>query len=253
MEIDTQKIRQQCEGKSKYRLLSNGSIEIDGTIRAHTADSSMGKRITKFWTQWGALLKKSAEKHDIPLPWLVGIVAVESGGNPNACSPCIKFTESGKQICSFAPNCGGECCAYGLMQVINQTARGYCNRSGPSLLGDAAGGIDCGAAVYKAMIKKSKGDPLVAAKRYNGCGGCRGDKSPCNMQGIFGIGGQNNYVENFALSVNAFVQMYPDEVGTGKELPLVFIFAAIGAIGYWYADKEYDLTDKMVNKLAEIF
>jgi hypothetical protein len=101
------------------------------------------------------------------------------------------------------------------------------------------------------MIEKSLGDPIVAAKRYNGCSGCRADRSPCNNQGIFGVGGQFNYAEKFAKSVNTFLVMFPDAAGVHPGSRLALTFFLLGAVGYWYLDKKYKTTDALVGKLAE--
>lgn len=207
---------QQCPGFATYRWHDNGGIEIKGSGFDRYPDSHRrAKNIKKFWSKYNTSLVKYAKKFKLPVSWVVAIVAIESGGDEWACSPCVKIYK-GKQWCSFAPNCGGgvasdgktySCCAYGLMQAINSEAvkRGY--KSGADLLGNPDASIGVGVDVYREKLGYAKGDPVVACRMYNGCGSCKNGRAPCPGEGIFGIGGQGNYAEAFALSVNTFLAM----------------------------------------------
>jgi hypothetical protein len=182
-----------CPEGASYRILPDGVIEVDGqVIEATDKDKAL---ISKIKASIGTQIDLAAATHDVPASWVAGIVVIESGGNPSACSPCDK------KVCSMAPNCGGPCCAYGIMQCIDSTAKSFCKRSGPSLTGDLEGGLDCGTLVFRSLLDKNGFDPIVAAKKYNG------GEIVCGKGGIFGIGGQGNYVERFVRAANTYAYL----------------------------------------------
>ena len=206
---------QQCPGYASYRWYDNGAIEVQGAgFPSYDPDSPMGKRILGFWNQYQPILTKYANQFGLPLAWVVGIIAIESGGDEWACSPCQKYDSKGNVLCSFAPNCGGgvakdgktySCCAYGLMQVIDYNARTHGMQHGAQLLGNPDDSIRIGTTIFVDALKGgAQGDPLVAARMYNGCATCGGGRAPCGGGGMFGIGGQGNYAEKFAKASNTF-------------------------------------------------
>jgi hypothetical protein len=207
--------KQQCSGYASYRWYSNGSIEVAGVgYPSYDRDSAMGRQIVKFWDQYQPIMTRYAEKFDLPLAWVVAIIAIESGGNEWACAPCQKYDSEGNVWCSVAPGCGGgvasdgktySCCAYGLMQVIDYNARKYGMDHGAQLLGNPDDSIRIGCTIFaNALRGGAQGDPLVAARMYNGCKSCGGGKAPCGGGGMFGIGGQGNYAEKFVKAANTF-------------------------------------------------
>ena len=217
--------KQQCN-KSPYRWHEDGSIESQekGFVRY---DKDFNKNLIKtFYTKHGSTVNRYATQHNIPVPWVVAIVILESGGKEYACAPCLKTLDDGSQFCSFAPNCGGgvaadgknySCCAYGLMQVTNSNAVAHGMKHGAELLGNADDAIRIGIKIYKNCLNRHKGDPLIAVRQYNGCATstCKdGEIKKCsnaNSKCLFGIGGQSqggvSYAEIFAKYVNTFIDM----------------------------------------------
>ena len=204
--------KQQCPGFATYRWHEDGAIEVQGEGFPKYAENSANEHvIANYWRKYGDLFVKHAQVLGLPVSWVVGIVAVESGGDEWACSPCKK------PLCSFAPNCGGGvakdgkhyvCCAYGLMQVTEANAKTYGMDNGAQLLGNPDDAIRIGCDIFAGHVRKHKGDPLVAVKQYNGCRTCKaGRVTVCDPNCMFGIGGQGNYAEKFARSVNTFLSL----------------------------------------------
>lgn len=218
--------KQQCEGYATYRWDDRGGIEVYGQgFPAYGPDSSEAKRIRTFWDKYGSIMSATARSQDVPLAWVVAIIAIESGGNEWACSPCIK-EKDGVQICSFAPNCGGgvasngqsySCCAYGLMQIIDSNARMNGLKNGAELMGNPEDSIRIGTKIFRdALAGGAAGDPIVAARMYNGCKSCGNGRAPCGGGGLFGIGGQFDYTTKFAKSANTFLAMGLGPVASEK-------------------------------------
>jgi len=266
--------KQQCDGFATYRWYPDtGAIEVkDVGFPSYGESHSRTRNVLKFYEKYGALLQKHADALGLPIAWVVAIVSIESGGNEWACSPCISHDSKGKQICSLAPDrCGGGvakdgkhyvCCAYGLMQVINRNAVSYGKKHGAELLGDPDESIRIGVSIYRSNIKSSEGDPLVAVRRYNGCGVkiCVGGRvTQCSPACMFGIGGQGqggvSYAEIFSHVTNTFIALH-DKLPVPKQPPgeiePVLYEAGIGSPGilglslaiglglgaYWYASRK---------------
>ena len=245
---------QHCEGYSSYSLHEDGSIDIDGELIAWTAGSGSSNRLAANWERYGATFLDAAKLTGLPVAWLVGLMTIESGGDPNACSPCVKEL-NGKQFCSFAPTCGGDCCAYGLMQFTDSTARQVSGGqvTGPMLLGKPDLAIALAAKFFAKLVEQSEGDPVVAAKRYNGCGGCKGGRAPCSGEGMLGIGGQNDYAVAFIRAANTFLALnlgppppvtVSSIVGDSYGVRAVGVFA-MGALAVLMLDKAFDFTGKL--------
>lgn len=235
---------QLCDGFASHRLFEDGRIEVNGAFPTWQETARLNK-VVSIWERFGEMIEAAQAESGVPAAWLVGIMFIESGGDINACSPCIQHDNAGNQICAFAPNCGGNCCAYGLMQFIDTTARAY-GATGPSLLGNPQLSILIAGRYFKELLRRSGGDPILAAKRYNGGGW----SDPCSSQaGTFGIGGQGDYPMNFARSVNTFIQLNLPSKSRAevklRELP--FVFAAFTVLGY-VVSRKYDIM-KYVGKL----
>jgi hypothetical protein len=110
---------QGCPGFASYRDLSNGQVEVSGSIPVFT-DPRRVVPLVEAWEKFGSALERAASRSGVPVAWLVGIMMAESKGNPRACSPCSICNPS---IC--ASGAGMQCCAFGLMQFISQTANVY--------------------------------------------------------------------------------------------------------------------------------
>lgn len=209
--------KQQCEGFASYRWDDTGAIEVQGVgFPKYPNESRQASQIRTFWEKYGNIMSRYADNMNLPLSWVVGIIAIESGGNEWACSPCEQYIND-VQVCSLAPACGGgvardgktySCCAYGLMQVIDSNARRHGMKHGAELLGNPEDSIRIGVTVFRdALDGGAKGDPIVAARMYNGCKSCGGGRAPCGGGGMFGIGGQFDYASKFAKSVNTFLAL----------------------------------------------
>lgn len=242
---------QHCPGFATYRWREDGALEVKGEgFPVYEPTSWEAQNIAKFWAKYGELFEKYASEYELPVSWVVGIVFVESGGDEWGCSPCDP------KICSLAPDrCGGGvakdgkqyvCCAYGLMQVIDANARHYGGfEHGAELLGNPDGAIGVGVKIYREGLNASEGDPLVAVRRYNGCGKsvCSGGKIlKCNPSCMFGVGGQSNYAEKFARAVNTFLAMElplePVDIGQEDRASSGGLVAALGlgavaAAAFW--------------------
>jgi Transglycosylase SLT domain len=236
----------QCDGYHAYRWLSDGAIEVHGLgFPSYAPGSAPANQIVEFWDKYGSIMTKYARQMNLPVSWVVGITYIESGGNEWACAPCKSHTSSGAQWCSLAPDrCGGgvasdgkrySCCAYGLMQVIDYNARRYGMDHGAQLLGNPDDSIRVGTSIFRdALAAGAQGDPIVASRMYNGCRGCGGGRAPCGGGGLFGVGGQGNYSEKFAKSVNTFLALDlapKQEKQAGLRLSTVGGIALLGVAG----------------------
>lgn len=108
-----------CPGFATYGLLSNGQVEVSGSIPTFSESQRIDPLLTA-WERFGPDIVTASGKHGIPVPWLVGIMMAESKGNPRACSPCSICRA---ELC--ATGSGMRCCAFGLMQFIEPTARHF--------------------------------------------------------------------------------------------------------------------------------
>jgi len=242
--------KQLCQGFASHRWYEDGAIEVDqlpgslwGGFPQWEPGTPWATKITSFWEDYGAEMTRSAQASGIPVSWVVAIIAIESGGDPWACSPCVREL-NGELFCSLAPGrCGGgvasdgktySCCAYGLMQIIDSNARAAGLSSGAELLGNPGDSIRIGTEIFRAALAGgAAGDPIVAARMYNGCRDCGGGRAPCTGTGIFGIGGQGDYATKFAFAANTFLalELPPAEPAQSKLWPALKASAlfALGA------------------------
>ncbi|MEL6477798.1 MAG: lytic transglycosylase domain-containing protein [Pseudomonadota bacterium] len=101
-----------------------------------------GPRVRRIIGKWGPILGREAAARNLPLPLLVAVVAVESGGNPRAISPAG---------------------AGGLMQLMPQTAR----RFGVSNALAPAQNVRGGARYLRWLLDRYRGDAVLALAGYN--------------------------------------------------------------------------------------
>jgi len=231
---------QQCPGYATYRWHEDGSIEVDGEgFWTYDLGGKQAENIRTFWNKYGKMFLATAGELGLPVAWVVGIVFVESRGDEWGCSPCEP-----KTCPALYPNCGGGvakdgkhyvCCAYGLMQVIEVNAKHYGFKSGADLLGNPTDSIRVGCKIYKSNLNASKGDPLVAVRRYNGCSKttCVGGRiTNCNPSCPFGVGGQNGYALKFAKSVNTFLALDLGDPSGYDPARIEESRASMGALGW---------------------
>jgi soluble lytic murein transglycosylase-like protein len=227
-----------------YRFYEDGRIEVEKRgFPAWGNESKNGNKIRKIYTNYGKAIEDAAEKHGLKPAWIVGIILIESGGNPKACAPCVSHV-NGKQFCAFAPNCGGPCCAYGLMQFIPMIARKY-GKTGPHYMANPGDQIMDGAHLIAGMRKRYGGDICTTVKHYNGGSSCAGG-------GITGHGGQGDYVTKFIRGANTFVNLKLKPPGPDMTNIIVIGSAVLGAVAYWYADERYKLSDRVTSYLGTL-
>jgi len=214
-----------------YRLWEDGRIEVEGQgfPSWDIASARAQKMATNVWGRWGAAIQNAAEINGIPPSWLVGIMQIESGGNPTVCSDA------------------GAC---GLMQFIPMTCRMYGHE--PQFYNEHPEQqiIDAGNLIVK-MTKNFGGSVLAAVKAYNGCGkpaetcACN-DTGMADGPGILGMYGQHDYVANFVRAANTFVALglsAPRQAGASGAMQVAVIFFVLGAVGYMLADIHWGLTN----------
>lgn len=223
-----------CPGFASYRFLSNDQVEVNGSVPVFP-EGPYRKKLLALWDKFGSYVLQASRKHDVPAAWLMGIMLQESGGDPNACSPCNMEWCPG--VLRHGGSCGGPCCAYGLMQFIDSTARSF-GRTGPSLLGDPGASIDMAAQYVKQLEKRYGKDLVRIAGAYNGV-------TKCSGKGTFGLGGQGDYSMKIAKGANTFVQMGSDGAIPGVSprrfsldaLLALGLVAGAAYVGYTYYDK----------------
>ena len=233
----------QCPGAAPYRWLDDGHIETKGEFPIWPEGRGTD-RIRDAWGKYGPLVETSAKANKLPVAWLMGIMSVESLGDPNACSPC------NEELCPGIWNTGGcasqQCCAYGIMQIIDSTARMMSDGQvrGPDLLGRPDLSIDLAARYFRKLLDSKGQDPLAAAKCYNGCRG-----GVCTGGGMFGMGGQNNYVENFVRASNTFLSMklvsLASVITPGIAAAALIAFGTLGYLGWKHVAKKYKIGAKL--------
>jgi soluble lytic murein transglycosylase-like protein len=137
---------------NSWRTLTTGEVEVNGTILTIAAQSHQAfvDRVMR----WAPVAAVAAEKYDVPVHWVLGVIHAESGGNPSALSPD-----------------GG----YGLMQLTHPTVfasvKPEDTRDNPydptDDISDPDRNIDLGAALL-GRLRKTVGDDLVkVASGYN--------------------------------------------------------------------------------------
>lgn len=192
-----------CPGFASYEILGNGLVQVNGAVPIFS-DSTRIEMLQNAWASYGAVIARVAWNHDVPAPWILGILMQESGGGDPAmtCSPCSA------SCCSEAA--GRSCCAHGIMQFTGPTAAMY-GTSAAALQQDPALALDKAAEFLSESFRKYDGDFVKMAAAYNGgpgvlskCGG--GDAT-------FGYSTNSNYVSlvvkwsNTALSLG--LKMFP--------------------------------------------
>jgi hypothetical protein len=182
---------QACSGGAAYEVADDLTITVNGQIPAWGVGSKQEAKLVQTWERWGGLISASCRANRVPGTWFAAIMSVESQGDPSACSPCQPST------CSFYPHCQ-PCCAFGLLQMIDMTARCYGAAKGSDLLGNPELSIELGARMLAELIygprKCASGpyglDLVRIAAAYNG------GSAKCTGSGTFGLIGQGDYSMN---------------------------------------------------------
>jgi hypothetical protein len=242
---------QACNGVS-YNFLPDGRIQVGEEFPSYGLDSAQAKKISQLWADWGWHITKACQTYDVPVSWIVGIMGQESGGNPQACSPCVQPS------CGFAPNCGGPCCAYGLMQFISRLAASYGVSDPTELQRDPALAIDLGVRHIGKMFHASPASPaapgpdlIKIAAAYNA------GSHKCRDYGSFGNGSQTqgDYVMIVVKYANLFVSLdLPSAqnlveagMGIGNAMILTFV---LSSVAFFFADIHWGLLDRFWDKFS---
>jgi soluble lytic murein transglycosylase-like protein len=191
-----------CSGVA-YEVLGDGRVKVNGELPAYVQGNANWPIARKVWDQWGSLIQKHAQRVGVPAIWVAGIMCQESGGDPNACSPCDV------RVCSFAPNCGGPCCAYGLMQFIRQTAKGYGVDDVDDLRRNPELAISKACDLIAHLSKTYGGDITKIASAYNA------GSHKCRYFGMFGNSAksQGDYVGKIVQFSNTVASFGPASGG----------------------------------------
>lgn len=164
--------------EARWRYLDDGSIEIDGMGPIRPAKWPSGVNL------WRDAILAASAKYGVPAHWIAALIAVEDPkGDPRACSPCA--------ACPHMANCT-QCCAFGVMQLTEGTAAVVAKSLGlppPTRedLFDPALSIELGVAHFAGLLKRYKGDFVMAATAYNAGGVyCLSATSKC-QKGYWGV------------------------------------------------------------------
>lgn len=218
-----------CPGFASYRTLRDLRIEVNGQVPVYSLDSAQATKLRTMWGQYGAAVKAACKAHHVPAAWFMGIMLQESAGNPRACSPCDP-----KWCPALYPNCQ-PCCAFGLMQFIDQSARQY-GTTGTALLGNAPLAIRVAAAYIADRIhghptrwKAPYGLDLVKVSAAYNAGRPR-----CSGAGTFGLIGQHDYSMSVARGANTALALGIPGWVNGKLRAMVvpgLLGGVVGALG----------------------
>jgi hypothetical protein len=176
-------------------MLPSGLVEVNGQV---PTSSAMESKLKSMWGTYGKDVVVACRNNSVPVAWFMGIMLQESGGNPGACSPC------NERDCPSLYRTGAcatqKCCAYGLMQFIDSTARMY-GATGPQLMGNSKLAIEVASRLIADLGKKHNWDLVRIAASYN-CGSPK-----CTGEGTFGLCGQHDYMMKVATAANTFQGM----------------------------------------------
>lgn len=220
-----------------YRLHEDGRIEVQNYGFPAWQDAVRHDQIAKLWQRWGADIERAAIANGIPAAWLVGIMYIETGGNPT--------------LCSSAGACG-------LMQFMPFTCKMFrpdCSHYNAFPQDQI---LDAGKLINQ--LRAAKGGCLLSAvKGYNGGSPCS-DTGMTNGPGILNMYGQHDYVANFVRAANTFVGMnLPSTTGImgGGSVPastqVIVVAGILGAVAYMFADIHYGLTNRALDAYARRF
>lgn len=177
---------QQHNGGTRWRIHQDHSIEIEG--RGIVRSSGEPITVTTLMADYGADLREASTRFDVPLPWLIAIVCIESvhlkvRKTPQH-SPTRTYHRDAQSIrwekrTRARPN--GEYSG-GLMQVLESTAQATARKHGLGEIDIAdllipRHSLLVGAAYYKDQLDRYDGDPLLAQAAYN-AGSVRDSSQP---------------------------------------------------------------------------
>jgi hypothetical protein len=151
---------QVCEGGPRHRYLYDGTIEREGSgvVRAPDKLASVQKVIAAY----GPLIAQLSDKYQFPAAWMVGLIAMESNGDPGAASAGVG--------------------ARGLTQMMPATAKGL--GLDPDRLWEPAYSIEAGLIYMQGQIKRYGLDLPVLAGAYNAGSRRCAAETACKTKGV---------------------------------------------------------------------
>jgi len=199
-----------CPGYASWETLPNfqtrvtyqGQTYIPVFTGATASEKTFIARLQEAWAKYGDMITRATEGTGFPIPWFMGILCAESLGNINACAPCGKENGCGLTNCT-------QCCAFGIMQIIDSTARAYGGVTGASLLGNPELSFKVAAKLFVSIVSRyGMNLPMIAGAYNSGGFTCRQFSSP-NM---FGNIENNGYTQRVVTFANTAVAL---GIGTG--------------------------------------
>jgi soluble lytic murein transglycosylase-like protein len=219
-----------CPGYATWETLPNMQTQVTYQgktwIPQWSETISEGKtyigRLKKAWEMYGPMIERATAGSPFPTPWFMGILCAESLGNINACSPC-----EAKSCTALYPNCQ-PCCAYGIMQITNDTAQIYGKTSGQSLMGNPELSFKVANNIFvKRVGEYGMNLPMIAgsynAGSFPGKYGCGNGRT--NM---FGNGENDGYTQRVVTFANTAVAL---GIGSSSSLPSSISLANVAGIG----------------------
>lgn len=154
-----------CGGK-RWRLLDGGLIEVEGEGIPNLQPSSAAyNQMLQVWQNWAPLLSSAAERHNVPVSWLLAIATMETG-------PWAKDPNAEARIVSYAG-------AIGIMQIMPATGVMFGKR--PEQLVIPADNIDVGAALVAKLNSTTQGGLPAISARYNSGKLCSEGRNEWNL------------------------------------------------------------------------
>lgn len=212
--------RTPCPGYATWETLPNYQTQVTyggkTFIPIFTEDTGDGKvfipRMKKAWEKYGPMIQRATEGSGFPVAWFMGILCAESLGSENACGPCNE-----KDCPALYPNCM-PCCAYGIMQITDPTARSYGGTSGQSLMGNPELSFKVATNLLKSLTGTYGNNLPCIAGAYNS--GCFPGLSGCisTRTNMFGNSENAGYTQRVVTFANTFVALGLDggaSSGTG--------------------------------------
>lgn len=163
-----------CPGFAQYEMRRGGVVAVGGTVPKLDKSSGDLQKLKAAWKKFQTPLTRTSKRTGIPAPWLLGVMISESGGNTRACSPCSICSPS---LCE--QGAGMECCAFGLMQFIGQTARSY-DTTPTEIVNNPSKAIEVAGELLADFVKRFGRDLPKIAAAYNGGPGVL---SKCGKEG----------------------------------------------------------------------
>lgn len=235
-------ISRPCSGYASWETLPNMQTRVtyqgQTFIPVYTGETASEKlfiaRLKEAWAKYGDMITRATEGSGFPTPWFMGILCAESLGNINACAPCGKENGCGLSNCT-------QCCAFGIMQIIDDTARAYGGVTGPSLLGNPGLSFQVATKLFVSIVKRyGLHLPVVAGAYNHGCFECRLAASP-NMFGNIENNGYTQRVVTFAntaIALGIGTSRSASTEGSSQSMVLGSLLIGGSALALaWYWDK----------------